>query len=74
VSALSWFLAALFSIIIIFAIIGLIKLIYTRVRREQQGDVFLMKKDTQQDSLPIELRAERDYRYKDANVNPYEKK
>lgn len=31
-----------------------------------------MKQDTQNGSLPIEIRANRDYRYKDADVDPYE--
>lgn len=73
-STLSWLLVALFSVVIILGIIGLFKLIISRLRREQEGDVFLMNKDSQRDPLPIELRGERDYRYKDANVNPYEKK
>jgi len=74
VSTLSWLLVALFSVVIILGIIGLFKLIISHLRREQEGDVFLMNKDSQRDPLPIELRGERDYRYKDANVNPYEKK
>jgi len=33
-----------------------------------------MPQDTRpKEELPVELRAQRDYRYKDADVDPYEK-
>ena len=54
-------------------LVGFIFLFARRLKRERRGDVFLMKKYTQKDSLPIEIRAQRDYRYKDAGVDPYDK-
>ncbi len=66
-------MAGIAILIVSMVIIGFIVLFARRLRREQRGDVFLMKKDTQKDSLPIEIRAQRDYRYKDAGVDPYEK-
>jgi len=54
-------------------LIGFFYLFRRRLKREGRGDVFLMNKDTKDGSPPIEIRAQRDYRYKDAGVDPYEK-
>ncbi|MGC9778061.1 MAG: hypothetical protein HZR80_02340 [Candidatus Heimdallarchaeota archaeon] len=72
-SLFSWIMAGIAIFILILGIVGFIVLFARRLRREGRGDVFLMKKDTQNGSLPIEIRAHRDYRYKDADVDPYEK-
>ncbi|NPE08113.1 MAG: hypothetical protein GNW80_07520 [Asgard group archaeon] len=72
-SLFSWIMAGIAIFIGILILVGFIFLFVRRLKRERQGDVFLMKKGTQKDSLPIEIRAHRDYRYKDAGVDPYEK-
>jgi len=66
-----WIILGLFGCAILFAIPGAIMLIRNRIRREQKGDIFLMDRDTEPSSPPIEIRAQRDYRYKDADVDPY---
>ncbi len=71
-SVFTWVIAGILIFIASLGIVGFIVLIIRRLRRETRGDIFLMKK-SKDGSMPIELRAQRDYRYKDANVNPYEK-
>lgn len=69
----SWIFAGILIFFVLTAAIGAIPLLLNRVRREARGDIFLMNKDSNEGSPPVELRAQRDYRYKDANVNPYAK-
>ncbi len=66
-----WLIVGLFGCAILFAIPGIIMLIRNRVRREKEGDIYLMNRDTEAGSPPVEIRAQRDYRYKDAGVDPY---
>jgi hypothetical protein len=70
-SVFMWIIVGLFGCAILFAIPGVIIFIRNRLHRESEGDIFLMKRDTEAGSPPIELRAQRDYRYKDAGVDPY---
>ncbi|NHJ31636.1 MAG: hypothetical protein FK732_02125 [Asgard group archaeon] len=72
-SIFSWIILGVLGFIILMGIVGFVALFIRRLRRERRGDIFLMKKDTQDGSLPVEIRAHRDYRYKDADVDPYEK-
>jgi len=70
-------------IIVLVSIVGVIAaglvfgyayLFIKRWRREQKGDIYLIPQDARpKEELPVELRATRDYRYKDADVDPYEK-
>ena len=71
-TAFTWIMAGLLIFVAGLGIVGFVYLIIKRLRREHQGDIWLMKKD-KNGSLPVELRAQRDYRYKDADVDPYEK-
>ena len=67
---LTWILVAFFGIIFVAGIVGLVQFIIIRYRREEEGDIFLLP-PSKDGSPPIELRAQRDYRYKDADVDPY---
>ncbi len=55
-------------------VFGYAYLFIKRYRRNVKGDIYIMPQDTRpKEDLPVELRAQRDYRYKDADVDPYEK-
>ncbi|MFW9924561.1 MAG: hypothetical protein ACFFDW_14860 [Candidatus Thorarchaeota archaeon] len=57
-----------------FLVYGLIYLLLKRYRRNIKGDIYLQPQDTRpKEELPVELRAQRDYRYKDADIDPYKK-
>lgn len=72
-SAFTWILVGILGFVIVMGLIGFFYLIRKRLKREERGDVFLMNKNTKDGSPPIEIRAQRDYRYKDAGVDPYKK-
>jgi hypothetical protein len=67
-------MAGILIFVAVMGLIGFVILINRRLKREAKGDIFLMKKDPKDSSLPVGIRAQRDYRYKDAGVDPYEKK
>lgn len=68
---LAWIIVAVVGIMACLGLIGLISLIRNRWRREKRGDIFLLKRESTGKHGPVELRAQRDYRYKDAGVDPY---
>ena len=68
----TWIIVGFLGLIIVLGLIGGVVLVLNRMRREQKGDIFLMPSDTRDGSPPIELRTQRDYRYKDAGVDPYQ--
>ena len=72
ITVFMWVIIGILVFVVGLGLIGFLMLIIRRWKRETQGDIFLMKKD-KDGSLPVEIRAQRDYRYKDANVDPYEK-
>ncbi|MCG3252563.1 MAG: hypothetical protein KAX09_01840 [Candidatus Heimdallarchaeota archaeon] len=69
----TWITAGILIFIAVLGLIGFFYLFRRRLKREGRGDVFLMNKDSKGGSPPIEIRAQRDYRYKDADVDPYDK-
>ncbi|MBD3193033.1 MAG: hypothetical protein GF308_20520 [Candidatus Heimdallarchaeota archaeon] len=68
----SWIIVGVVALLICFGLIGLIQWLRYRWRREKSGDIFLLKREGRGGEPPVELRGERDYRYKDAGVDPYE--
>ena len=64
------------AILGVMAVIGLVRWIQRCWRREKEGDIFLMRSGSAGTGSepPLELRVQRDLRYKDADVDPYEKK
>lgn len=70
----TYVLVSVLGVISAVLIYGFVYLILKRHRRESKGDIYLMPQDTRpKEELPVELRGQRDYRYKDAEVDPYEK-
>jgi len=73
-SAYIYVLVSILGVIFAFLLYTSIHLIVKRIRRNIKGDIYLMPQDTRpKEELPAELRGQRDYRYKDADVDPYEK-
>ena len=74
VSVYEYVLIALAAVVFAFIAYGFIYLLRKRYRRELKGDIYLTPQDTRpKEELPVELRGQRDYRYKDAGVDPYKK-
>ncbi len=69
-----YILLSILAVVFAFLVYGSVYLLLKRFRREMKGDTYLMPTDTRpKEELPVELRGERDYRYKDAQVDPYKK-
>lgn len=67
-------LIGVLSFVLVLVLLGYIYLFVKRYRRNMRGDIYLMPQDTRpKEELPVELRAKRDIRYKDAGVDPYTK-
>lgn len=67
-------LVGVLGVVFAFLFYGFIHLFRKRFRREMKGDIYTIPQDARlKEELPVELRGQRDYRYKDANVDPYKK-
>ncbi len=67
-------LVSVLGVIFAALVFGYGYLFLKRFRRERKGDIYIMPQDTRpKEELPVDLRGQRDYRYKDAEVDPYKK-
>lgn len=68
----TYVLVSVLGVIFAAIVFGFIYLLVKRYRRGMKGDIYIMPDDTRpKGELPVDLRGQRDYRYKDARVDPY---
>ena len=64
-SAYIYVLVSILGVIFAFLLYASIYLLVKRYRRNVKGDIYIMPQDTRpKEELPVNLRAQRDYRFK----------